>query len=101
MRLIDADELTEAIKNELWDWETVDGITATTVLKQTISDIGNQPTVDAEPIRHGHWEWKEDPYGFFETIPVCSVCDCTTKYRETSAYCPHCGAKMDEVNNDR
>ncbi|MBQ7146004.1 MAG: hypothetical protein IJR95_04470 [Lachnospiraceae bacterium] len=50
----------------------------------------------AAQVRHGRWEWKEDPYGFFDTIPVCSACGCTTKYRETSAYCPNCGAKMDE-----
>ena len=46
MRLIDADALIDDIKNNLWDWKTVDGITATTVLKQTISDIGNQPTIE-------------------------------------------------------
>ena len=45
MRLIDADALINDIKNCLWDWESVDGITVTTVLKQTIADIENQPTV--------------------------------------------------------
>lgn len=50
MRLIDADALIENIKHGLWDWETVDGITATTVLKQTIQDIRNEPTIDAEPV---------------------------------------------------
>lgn len=49
MRLIDADALIEDIKTKLWDWDTVDGITATTVLKQTITDIGNAPTIDAVP----------------------------------------------------
>lgn len=49
MRLIDADKLIKDIK-ELWDYKTVDGITATTVLKQTITDIENQPTVEAIPI---------------------------------------------------
>ena len=44
--------------------------------------------------RRGRWEMKEDPYGFFDTIPVCSACGCTTKYRVTSAYCPNCGARM-------
>lgn len=44
MRLIDADALIESIKHGLWNWETVDGITATTVLKQTIRDIQNMPT---------------------------------------------------------
>lgn len=51
--------------------------------------------VNGEPaVRRGRWERKPDPYGFFETIPVCSVCGCTTKWREEYLYCPHCGAKM-------
>lgn len=45
MRLIDADALVESIKEELWHWDTVDGINAITVLKQTISDINNMPTI--------------------------------------------------------
>ena len=49
MRLIDADKLIKDIQ-ELWDYKTVDGITATTVLKQTITDIENQPTVKAIPV---------------------------------------------------
>ena len=58
MRLIDADKLIKGIK-ELWDYKTVDGITATTVLKQTITDIENQPTVEAIPI-----EWIKEHYGW-------------------------------------
>ena len=45
-RFIDADALIEAIKHELWDWQTLDGITSTCVLKQTITDVQNAPTVD-------------------------------------------------------
>lgn len=61
-----------------------------------VSDLFDDiPTVDAEPVRHGHWEMKADPYGFFDKIPVCSECGCTTKMRETYKYCPNCGAKMD------
>jgi len=45
MRLIDGDALVESIKEELWHWDTVDGINAITVLKQTISDINNMPTI--------------------------------------------------------
>lgn len=45
-RYIDADALIEAIKNELWDWQSLDDITATCVLKQTITDIQNAPTAD-------------------------------------------------------
>lgn len=54
-------------------------------------------TADVEPIRHGEWIMKPDPYGFFGEIPVCSVCGCTTKMRETYNYCPNCGAKMEDT----
>lgn len=50
MRPIDADDLINEIKYRLWDWDTVNGITAQTVLKQTITDIQNQPTIDAVPV---------------------------------------------------
>ena len=60
-----------------------------------IKELATLPAADVEPVRHGWWERKPDPYGFFDTIPVCSVCGCTTKYREESMCCPHCGAKMD------
>ena len=92
--------------------------------------IWNEPTVDAEPteeqvkeycrkrclvivtselfdkmetmwtVKHGHWEMKADPYAFFDTIPVCSVCGCTTKYRVTSKFCPNCGAKMEDPDEE-
>ena len=53
------------------------------------------PVVDAEPVRHGKWIMKSDPFGFFDEIPVCSECGCTTKLREKTKFCPNCGAKMD------
>ena len=46
MRLIDADALIEDVKT-LWDYETVDGITSNTVLKQIVTDIQNAPTIAA------------------------------------------------------
>lgn len=49
-----------------------------------------------EPVWHGKWEMKPDPFGFFDDIPVCSECGCTTKMREKTKYCPNCGAKMDK-----
>jgi len=45
--------------------------------------------------KKGKWLDVPDPYGFFDTIPVCSECGCTTKLRETYKYCPHCGAEME------
>lgn len=53
--------------------------------------IRSLKTVDAVPVRHGHWEnylkeglrWK------------CS--ECGSRFETPYHYCPHCGAKMDEV----
>ena len=45
--------------------------------------------------KKGKWMKKPDPYGFFDEIPVCSQCGCTTKWREEYKYCPNCGAKME------
>ena len=59
-------------------------------------DVRELPAADVVPVRHGRWERKADPYGFFDTSPVCSVCDCTTKWREEYLYCPNCGALMDK-----
>ena len=56
-----------------------------------IDKIRKVPT--AEP-KTGKWEMKPDPYGFFDEIPVCSECGCTTKWREKYLYCPNCGADM-------
>ena len=45
MKLIDADKLIADIENS-WDWLSVNEINASTVLRQTITDIQNEPTVN-------------------------------------------------------
>ena len=85
VRLIDANALIE----KAWDADTRCGY----VQVVDVGDIEAAPTID--PVKHGRWEWKDDPYEFFDKIPVCSECGCTTKYREITAFCPHCGARMD------
>ena len=52
------------------------------------------PAADVREWKRGKWEMKPDPYGFFDEIPVCSVCGCTTKMRETYIFCPNCAADM-------
>lgn len=53
-----------------------------------------EPTVDAEPIRHGHWNKMDNVW-------ECSECGETIslrRYEENRMnYCPNCGTKMDEV----
>lgn len=45
----------------------------------------------------GKWIMKADPYGFFDEIPVCSECGCTTEMRKTYNFCPYCGSDNREV----
>ena len=60
--------------------------------------IDKMPTVDA--VRHGHWKVEE----WINTI-FCSECGNSWHIMdndtETFNYCPNCGARMDEVEDDR
>ena len=91
MRLIDADAL-----KAVFEEKSSEAVCGVELCKAIISRIDEAPTVDAEPVRHGEWEMKPDPFGFFHDIPVCSECGCTTKMREKTKHCPNCGARMDE-----
>lgn len=85
MRLVDANKVMKLIPTEEYNARMV---------------IANAPTVDAEPVRHGHWNEAKDGTLW------CSVCISTGPYDEDSwgyvinaphyDYCPNCGAKMDE-----
>ena len=59
----------------------------------------NRPSAQPER-KKGRWEIKPDPYGFFEQIPVCSECGCTTKMRDKPNFCPNCGADMRGEQDD-
>jgi len=81
-RLIDADALLKAIANYPYGYR-----------RMIESEIENQPTVDAVPVRHGKW-----------IDGHCSLCGCDVPaYIEdwkwikdmNAKYCPMCGARMD------
>lgn len=58
------------------------------------------PTVDAEPVKHGHWINHFDDLFPEESTQECSVCHAEqmgTMLNDN--YCPNCGAKMDEVED--
>lgn len=99
-RLIDTDELLgrveRAIKNSNRDRGYL-------ILGSFVKEmLANCPTVDAEPVRHGHWIEAHDNDGLdYE----CSnrKCQCRISYNGAKVsgdfnYCPNCGAKMDEVS---
>lgn len=81
MRLIDADALLKDINDYPYGYRGM--------IKDTIAI---QPTV--EP-KHGHWIEKRDIHGFYSQ---CSECGLPFEYAVT--FCPHCGAKMDEVEDE-
>ena len=92
MRLIDADHLKRWI---LARWEEMDPRSANPLRAIDILDqVDREDTIDAEPVRHGHWI----PFG---SMHHCSICEETVLVPTTIAdiptydYCPHCGAKME------
>jgi hypothetical protein len=57
--------------------------------------IANCPGADAEPIVHAKWVWFKGFDNSDFAVLACSACLETEGARETFAYCPGCGAKMD------
>lgn len=104
-RLIDADKLVKKALER-------DGVLSLKV--EDIKSICGIPIeeiiVDAEPIRHGHWVviTKEDSDGW--CVIKCTNCGFFLPYLSSRKeieeedinyyYCPICGAKMDEVEED-
>ena len=89
-RLIDADTLFRQIDSPYTEYPVI--IQIRRAIKEMIDDA---PTVDAEPVRHGHW------INDFSSPLKCSSCGIVSKANEFTLrtdfkYCPYCGAKMDE-----
>ena len=60
--------------------------------------VEDAPTIDVEPVKHGHWtkEALASTSGGTYDVVRCSVCKDQIPLWKTN-YCPNCGAKMDEV----
>lgn len=85
MRIIDADKLLSD-KN----------ISAYPAFRKNLAGISDLKAIVDEcetlSIKHvKHGRWKKGMSIFNDN--VCSVCNCISRFR--TAYCPHCGAKMD------
>lgn len=85
MRLVEIPD--DGIVSEyIWAGDSVVGIRR--------MDLSYLPTIEAEPVRHGRWEWRGG-------IPWCSNCgEMPPGYSyegdvNTTPYCSNCGAKMD------
>ena len=84
MRLIDADSdaLIARINNNF-------GPVTRFIIKSILKDA---TTIEAEPVRHGRWEWNKDHW-------ECTNCRGNRRHDLVlgldAAYCGRCGAKMD------
>lgn len=57
--------------------------------------LNEQPTVDADPVRHGKWYvWYDTEDGRMLRCSECQMVFWVGSGREGN-YCPNCGAKMD------
>lgn len=80
VRLIDANSLKHSR-----------GIAGDEILHEIID---NQPTIEAEPVRHGRWKDTSPTLTSFR----CS--ECNTAHAIATSRCPSCGAKMDVDGGD-
>ena len=55
--------------------------------------LDDQPTIEAEPVRHGRWSDKQTVIKYLSHCE-CSVCG-SWQGEYWMKYCPNCGAKMD------
>ena len=102
-RLIDADAMTnELIKGIEEDTDkSIQSSLAKSVCMLICKAIERQPTIDAEPVRHGKWRQTyldHEAFGERPSIFYCSAC-CACSNVKTN-YCPNCGARMDEERKE-
>lgn len=62
------------------------------VLTEVRDKVRALPTVDAKPVRHGHWVRK----GLLFHCSACSYGAFKSDFVYGARYCPTCGARMDE-----
>jgi hypothetical protein len=93
MRLIDADALLPGFvvcKVTEYD-ESGCGMSYKAV---PVKAIENAPTIDAEPVRHGRWNYA-DVRKSFGVLHGVKCSECGVEGVSSYNYCPSCGAKMD------
>lgn len=106
-RLIDADALEKAIyewmPKDQETWADSDIPPIENLVVSIMMTIQEQPTIDAEPVRHGRWIGYPKCLKYENALTdddyACSCCgevfNCISNDMERFDYCPHCGAKMD------
>ena len=101
MRLIDADALRDKLQAEIDKVNPpFDGVLGSIRcgVRLARNMVEDEPTVDVEPVRHGHWYDEPNYLGTSRTMYFCSYCG-SASWRE-DPYCWHCGSKMDVSDTD-
>ena len=104
MRLIDAEAF---LKTEIGRCGSAPLVGTCTSDNEYLSErLKKAPTIEATPVVHAHWvtEQEAEEINRYDLTYCCSACghcdwDCTES--EGFEYCPNCGAKMDEKENDK
>lgn len=90
--------------NEIQEWATDLAHPEFIVKEDAVCVLKKLPSADVEPVRHGHWIEKNTNKDGTHNI-YCNKCG---KYRKSKGhanswrvrhellYCPYCGTKMDE-----
>ena len=70
-------------------------------IRRVLNDKNLVPAADVAPVVHGRWEFL-GPNRLIKgcLCGTCSACKVRSKYIETPALCPNCGAKMDGGDPD-
>ena len=93
MRLIDADEFKRINKRLLHcDFPYLSELT----LEELLDEM---PTVDAAPVKHGHWiqtQAKDESGNAYYSCSVCGSGECHVPTVDVP-FCWKCGSRMDEV----
>ena len=93
MRLIDVDRLLKEFPIRINHYDKENGNFRYVLGIEAVMDyVKEMPTVEAEPVRHGHWVRNDN--GTYS----CSECQSwiPNEQHYYARYCLHCGAKMDE-----
>lgn len=104
MRLIDADALKDYKCSVCENRERCEDREQ---VCSDIAEIDEQPTIEAEPVKHGRWVKhrieKYDNYGNYTNAPGltdCSNCNFAAYgIAEIYNFCPQCGVRMDGDDN--
>lgn len=101
MRLIDGTKLQKDIRRDLEMSVMTDDFYKGA--NYVLSKVYKAKRVEAEPIRHGHWDADADGYADGELVYdhwYCSECGWDDngflEEKPNYKYCPNCGAKMED-----